>query len=649
MNAETRVETSPLSWAERNQQWLVARIARLRAGIEQLQAGGEPLRADVATEDDDGFVPALDRCAEIFALSRFERDVLLLCAGSVLDGGLARCVADVTGHADGAPTFSLAMSVLEGAHWDAQSPQSPLRYWRLLTVDGSNIARAPLRIDERVLHYLTGVGAVDERLDGMVELLPAPDSRAASAVPEWVARVVSAFASGDQCIHLSRPGAALAREQLLPLLTATGRSALWINELPDDTTSFTHTLRLIDREAALAGALVVLDLREGATRNDATLAARVQSQLRSPLLVVGAGQQTDSPDHRVRRIALPAWATATQADELVLRAHRHGSPLDPMTLRETLAEGSEQFTLTHPRALDEVARAVADAGADASVAAQRAWEALREHSRGGLDQLAQRIESDTALNDLVLPPAQRNVLRDIGRQLLHRRRVYRDWGFAGRGSRGLGLAALFAGESGTGKTMAAEAIANGAGLDLYRIDLASTVSKYIGETEKNLKKIFDAAELSGAVLLFDEADALFGKRSEVKDSHDRYANIETAYLLQRIEAYRGLAILTTNMKSALDRAFLRRIRFVVQFPFPDDRARSELWQRQFPSQAPLHQDIQWDALARLHLTGGHIRSVALNAAFMAAHDDSAISQQHLMAAAHAEMAKLERSVSGGRA
>src|SRR4030095_10947288 len=167
----------------------------------------------------------------------------------------------------------------------------------------------------------------------------------------------------------------------------------------------------------------------------------------------------------------------------------------------------------------------------------------------------------------------------------HRLAVYDTWGFAAQGARGLGISALFAGESGTGKTMAAEVLANELHLDLYRIDLASTVSKYIGETEKNLGRVFDAAEDSGAILLFDEADALFGKRSEVRDSHDRYANIEVSYLLQRMEAYRGLAILTTNLKTALDQAFQRRLRFVVQFPFPDERYRAAIWQRVFPPAA----------------------------------------------------------------
>jgi SpoVK/Ycf46/Vps4 family AAA+-type ATPase len=226
--------------------------------------------------------------------------------------------------------------------------------------------------------------------------------------------------------------------------------------------------------------------------------------------------------------------------------------------------------------------------------------------------------------------------------------VHVDWGFGAGSGRGLGIAALFAGDSGTGKTFAAEALANAAGLDLYRIDLATVVSKYIGETEKNLQRVFDAAEASGAVLLFDEADALFGKRSEVKDSHDRYANIEVAYLLQRIEAYRGLAILTTNLKSAIDRAFLRRLRFVVQFPFPDDAARAAIWRRQFPPRAPLG-EIDVAALARLQLAGGHIRSVALNAAFRAAEAGTPIGHRLLLDAARTEFAKLERGLRETRA
>jgi SpoVK/Ycf46/Vps4 family AAA+-type ATPase len=225
----------------------------------------------------------------------------------------------------------------------------------------------------------------------------------------------------------------------------------------------------------------------------------------------------------------------------------------------------------------------------------------------------------------------------------HRLTVYEQWGFGRPGTRGLGISALFAGASGTGKTLAAEVLASNLELDLYRIDLSSVVSKYIGETEKNLRRIFDAADEGGAVLLFDEADALFGKRSEVKDSHDRYANIEVSYLLQRMECFRGLAILTTNLRSAVDTAFLRRIRFSVQFPFPDPGQRAEIWRRSFPPEAPT-EGIDIERLSQLNVAGGNIRNIALHAAFLAADDGKSVGMGHLLHAARSEYAKLEKAL-----
>jgi SpoVK/Ycf46/Vps4 family AAA+-type ATPase len=189
--------------------------------------------------------------------------------------------------------------------------------------------------------------------------------------------------------------------------------------------------------------------------------------------------------------------------------------------------------------------------------------------------------------------------------------------------------------------MAAEVLANELKLDLYRIDLSRVVSKYIGETEVRLRQVFDAAESGGAILLFDEADALFGKRSEVKDSHDRYANIEVSYLLQRMEAYRGLAILTTNMKNALDQAFLRRIRFVAEFPYPDAAQRAEIWRRVFPGSMPTD-SLDYAQLGQLQLVGGNIRNIAMNAAFLAADAGDAVAMEHVLQAARGEYMKLER-------
>jgi SpoVK/Ycf46/Vps4 family AAA+-type ATPase len=268
------------------------------------------------------------------------------------------------------------------------------------------------------------------------------------------------------------------------------------------------------------------------------------------------------------------------------------------------------------------------------------WDACRTEARPRLEGLAQRIEPVATWHDLVVPEREREQLRQIVLHVRHRTQVYESWGFVERSSRGLGISALFAGPSGTGKTTAAEVLANELRLDLFRIDLSQVISKYIGETEKNLSRVFDAAEQGAAVLLFDEADALFGKRTEVKDSHDRYANIEVSYLLQRMEAYRGVAILTTNRKSSLDQAFLRRIRFVVEFPFPEAAQRAEIWRSVFPSRTPV-QDLNIDRLARLRVSGGSIHNIAMGAAFLAADAGRPVLMEHLLAAARAEFAKLE--------
>jgi SpoVK/Ycf46/Vps4 family AAA+-type ATPase len=239
----------------------------------------------------------------------------------------------------------------------------------------------------------------------------------------------------------------------------------------------------------------------------------------------------------------------------------------------------------------------------------------------------------------VLPEPELSLLQRVAAQVRARGRVYDDWGFREQSARGLGISALFAGESGVGKTLAAEVLASDLDLDLYRIDLSAVVSKYIGETEKNLRRVFDAAEQGGAILFFDEADALFGKRSEVRDSHDRYANIEVNYLLQRMEAFRGLAILATNVKSALDSAFLRRLRFVINFPHPSNEQRQRIWERALPAGVP-RGELDYKRLSQLNLTGGHIRNIALNAAFLAAQSAGTVDMECMVEAVRMEFRKL---------
>jgi len=305
---------------------------------------------------------------------------------------------------------------------------------------------------------------------------------------------------------------------------------------------------------------------------------------------------------------------------------------------------ASQFRLT-PVAIQQIAQEVLRTGADLTPAQlhRRLWDSCLVASRPQLDRLAQPIDPKATWHDLVLPPDDIALLRQIADQVRLRNTVYETWGFSRKMNRGMGISALFAGESGTGKTMAAEVIANELRLNLYRIDLSSVVSKYIGETEKNLRQLFDAAEDGGAILFFDEADALFGKRSEVKDSHDRYANIEINYLLQRMEVYSGLAILATNMKSSLDPAFVRRLRFIVPFPFPGVNERQQMWQKVFPS-LKLTRDLDFQRLAQLNLTGGSIHNVALNAAFLAARQRQPITMPLVLQAARAEFRKLNKPV-----
>ena len=351
--------------------------------------------------------------------------------------------------------------------------------------------------------------------------------------------------------------------------------------------------------------------------------------LRSLVIVTGDALPLRRMQHRI------ASADIGAARRLALWREALGER-GSAAIKATLEPIAEQFQLPHSAVLRVAQRWHAAKGD-----AQQLWQAARDEARQGLDGLAQRIDARATWADLVLPDAALVSLRTMASQLRQRTRVYQNWGFADSTSRGLGISALFSGGSGTGKTLAAEVLAHELQLDLYRIDLAALVSKYIGETEKNLARVFAAAEASGAILLFDEADALFGKRSEVKDSHDRYANIEVSYLLQRVETYRGLAILTTNLKQAIDPAFQRRIRFIVQFPFPDEAARAAIWERAFPPAAPLG-SLDIGKLMRLSLSGGHIRNLALNAAFLAADEGSPITMTHLRSAAESEFAKLER-------
>jgi SpoVK/Ycf46/Vps4 family AAA+-type ATPase len=274
------------------------------------------------------------------------------------------------------------------------------------------------------------------------------------------------------------------------------------------------------------------------------------------------------------------------------------------------------------------------------------FAAARKQASVNMDGLAKKIEPRYTWDEIVLPADSLAQLREICQQVIHRHRVMDEWGFDRKLSLGKGVTALFAGPSGTGKTMAAEIIANDLELDLYKIDLAGVVSKYIGETEKNLERIFTAAANANSILFFDEADALFGKRSEVHDAHDRYANIEISYLLQKMETYDGLAILATNLRQNLDESFVRRMAFTVHFPFPDEANRLLIWKGIWPSQIPLSQDLDLEYLARqFKLSGGNIKNVALASAYLASADGGEVTMEHILHATRREYQKMGKALS----
>jgi hypothetical protein len=620
-----------------------------RTHLSVAGAGEAGLRGDEPDlEPGAGGRPAaIDALSAAFNLSEFERSILLLCAGTELDSSFTPLCAAAQGNSSKSyPTFSLALAALSDAHWSAVTPDGPLRRWRLIEVSaGSTLTVAPLKIDERVLHFLTGVSMLDERLAAMIEPIPPVAIGALAPSHAALAQAIAAAWSAP------RAPEALVAVQLCSMdsidcrpIAAAAASALQLRAiaLPSDLIPTTSVeldafLRLWEREAILAGGVLVVECDPDSTAPDDGRARSISRLIeRLDGLVIVCSREPRRIAHRSSLRFDVARPTVSEQQSAWRAA------LPPTVDSRSIDVIASQFGMDLPAIRSVAAEAVARAGTSSGKdIAEVAWQSCRSRCRAKLDGLAQRIEPAADWNDLVLPAPQMHLLRQIAIHVRHRTTVYDTWGFNQKSSRGLGIAALFAGGSGTGKTMAAEILSAELRLDLYRIDLASMVSKYIGETEKNLKKVFDAAEESGSILLFDEADALFGKRSEVKDSHDRYANVEISYLLQRVEAYRGLAILTTNLKSAIDQAFLRRLRFIVQFPFPDAAQRAEIWRRIFPKETPT-EGLDPAKLASANVAGGNIRNIALTAAFLAAQAGDCVRMRHLREAARTEYAKIEK-------
>ncbi|MBX9403074.1 ATP-binding protein [Lysobacter sp. BMK333-48F3] len=643
-----RMAATPQAGERANARWFArpapaseSAAAAIPSAAEEAEAAAARVRAAQCDP-----APALPLLGERLGLAPFETDVLLLCVAMELDPALPGLIAAVQGTPH--PSFALALRLFEQPSWDALAAQRPLRYLRLIEINqpgATPLTAAALRADERVVGYAKGLNLLDARLDGLVRDCPAPPPIAPSQQAQ-AERIVSALQAhgAERRDERTDPGPL----PLLQLLGGDPGSRLAIaahacaqigcrlyvlpaQSLPSARSELETLARLWYRESLLLPVALYLEA-DDVDIDAGEAAAALRTLLAQPLGLAFVGLPA-SP----LQLQVPQWTLEAPMPSAAEQHAAWSQALpDGLAERERRAEALSGHFRLNLQQIHDVAAGLRLRGGDA-------WEVCRDLSLARLDTLAQRLEPKSSWDDLVLGDEALGLLRQIVGQVHERHRVYQQWGYAERMNRGLGLSALFAGESGTGKTLAAEVIARELRLHLYRIDLSSVVSKYIGETEKNLRRVFDAAEQGGAILFFDEADALFGKRSEVKDSHDRYANIEINYLLQRMEAFSGLAILATNMKSALDGAFLRRLRFVVNFQFPGPAERARIWRNALAPGVP-REALDYERLARFGLSGGNIHSIALNAAFAAAQTGTAVSMPLLLTCLRTELRKLGKPV-----
>ena len=589
----------------------------------------------------------LRHITESFQLSPFEKDVLTLCAATELESRFAKACALIHGESTKTwPTFGLAFSTLSLAHWSALSPNAPLRHWKLLHVDNSiPLLSSPLRIDESILHFLLGNPCSDDRLQPFIIRLPTIIGYSSDAHRYLIDQGATLWRSTrDQPKSILLVGSTTHDRhwvfQQICRLSGRAPYTLYAADIPALPIEREQLANAWTREALLMDAALYIRTSDADGVEIIRSIIPFVNRVSTPIAIeVREGSALERFDGI--RLYVPAIKEQERrtlwTESLGPLAQQMNGSFDRLVDSFSL----DAAAINSAGALARETAASLSVNASEPDLAAVTWNVCRTQARRSLDSLAHRIEPKAVWDDLVLPDLQRQTLRQIVLHVRRRSLVQNDWGFSNKYARGSGVTALFSGPSGTGKTMAAEVIANELDLDLYHVDLSSIMSKYIGETEKHLRRIFDAADESGAVLLFDEADALFGKRSEVNDSHDRYANLQVSYLLQRMESYRGVAILTTNMKQAIDTAFLRRLRFIVLFPFPDAAQRQLIWRHVFPMQTPIA-ELDYKRLAQLNVPGGIVRSIATHSAFLAAEEGTSIHMEHILRAARIEYAKIDK-------
>jgi AAA+ superfamily predicted ATPase len=615
-----------------------------------------------------------ERLVRAFALDAAARTALLCAVAAELDSQVARLFAYLQNDATRKrPTFALLARLITRRADPVGlrrlfGPASPLFEFRLVDAAAEATDTAFLAREARpsagVVEFLVGIDALPAVLGAAVELLPSAEPLDAIAYHRHHRAIVDELvrnreaAGGLPLCYVAGPGGAGKRLIAQQVAHALGKGLLqarWakLRSLPG---GLEEVGRLMSREARLRNCLVLLDGVDE-TAGDAE-ADRVRPNPLEPFLHGLAGTEviatgTTTPAEARHRLGLPAlgfelpYPTCGEREE-VWRRHLPADAAD--TLTDAVAMLAQKFRFTPGQIAQTVRMAQLSAPRDgdgrSSLRSADLHARCREEAQRGLHVFCQKIVPRFQWSDIVLPADTEAHLQEICRWVKHRAQVYESWGFAGKLAVGKGVTVLFSGGSGTGKTMSAEIIASDLQLDLFRVDLSRIVSKYIGETEKNLSRIFEQSAISNCVLFFDEADALFGKRTEVKDAHDRYANIEVNYLLSEMDRYEGIIIVSTNIKGNLDAAFIRRFSHVVEYPVPNERLRETIWRKAFPRHTPLAADVDFGFLAqRFNLAGGNIKNIVLNSAFLAAADAGTIGMEHLIRATKREYQKIGRACS----
>jgi len=631
----TAVETT--SWIEHNQQRFGAAVTALMNRIE-----GLGLAPDEPPAPLDLDVPALDRLGLSFGLSSFERGILLMAAAVEFNGAMPQVCALANGDTRRPwPTFGLTLAVLADGFWSAIAPSGPLRRYRLIHIDAAeNLTTARIRVDERVMHLMLGVEELDQRLAPFVtnrrvqaRWLPPSQQQIADSIADHYLVVDNELTGHVQAAQLSGADREQRRAVVDAVAINVGAAQVLqveVDALPPAGPELDDLLGRLARECLVSGSLIAWQPSATPTK------AWVLDQLVGFEGVRVLVESTQRTSHDLRMPVFDVGTPSIDEQRQIWRRVLGGEQADIEAICDRLAR---QFMLTS----EIVESVVHAAGPDAEM--QGLWDGCRLRLRSDVGGSAAVRDADADWSRLVLPEDALRLLQSLEAEATYKGQVYEQWGLDSGGRRARGTSALFCGPSGTGKTLAAEVIAHSLNVDLLHVDLSQVVNKYIGETEKNLARVFDAGERGGAVLLFDECDALFGKRTEIKDSHDRYANIEVSYLLQRMEAYSGVAILTTNMRANLDPAFVRRLRFIVTFPHPDRVQRQQIWKAVFPDQVDTS-NLEPALLAGLDISGGVIVNIAMAAALRAAADDSLITMAHIRTAAAIEYMKLERPLTG---